>query len=66
MDFRNQKYTIQGVANLNVQEELKTRNLTKTDQLLHVLGVALVQTPGLKKGQKIFGTEGKNATQKEM
>ena len=42
------------------------RKITEIDQILHVFGVALVQAHGLKKGLKIFGTESKNAVQKEM
>jgi hypothetical protein len=34
--------------------------------MVHVLGVAMIQTHGLKKGLNLFGKEGKNALQKEM
>ena len=36
------------------------------DQLLHVLGVAMIQAHGLHKGIELFGQEARNAVQKEM
>ena len=42
------------------------RKFTETDQMVHVLGVALAEAHSLKKGLKLFGQEGKNAVQKEM
>ena len=43
------------------------RKFTEIDQMVHVLGVALVaEAHSLKKGLKLFGQEGKNAVQKEM
>ena len=52
--------------NLNVPEETRYRQFTETDQMLHVLGVAMVQAHGLHKDIKLFGQEARNAVQKEM
>ena len=42
------------------------KKFTETDQLLHILGVAIVQAHGLHKGIKLFGQEARNAVKKEM
>ena len=52
--------------NINVPEDANYRKFTETDQLLHVLGFAMIQAHGLHKGIKLFGQEARNATQKEM
>ena len=52
--------------NINVPEDTKYRKFTETNQLLHVLGVAMIQAHCLHKGIKLFGQETRNAVQKEM
>ena len=47
-------------------EDTKYKKFTETDQMLHVLGVAMVQAHGLHKGINLFGQEARNAVQKEM
>ena len=49
-DFRNKKYSVQGVANFNAKRDPKMRKFTEIDQILHVFDVALIQAHGLKKG----------------
>ena len=39
---------------------------TETDQLLHVLGVPMIQAHGLHKGIELFGQKARNTVQKEM
>ena len=58
------KYQYQGTVNLSIPEYVKYRKFTETDQMIHVLGVALVQTHGLHKGIKLFGQEGKTQCRK--
>ena len=36
--------------NINVPQDASYRKFTETDQLLHVLGVAMIQAHGLHKG----------------
>ena len=52
--------------NLNVPEDANYRKFTETDQILLILGVAMIQTHGLHKSIKLFGQEARNAVQKEM
>ena len=52
--------------NIYVPEEPQYRKFTKTDQVMHVLGVAMVQAHELHKQLKFFGQEGKNEVHKEM
>ena len=59
-------YQYQGTVNLNVPDDANYRKFIETDQILHVLGVAMIQTHGLHKGIKLFGQEARNAVQKEM
>ena len=47
------KYQYQETVNLNVPEDTKYRKFTETDQLLHVLGVDMIQAHGLHKGIKL-------------
>ena len=49
-----------------MSDDNKYRKFTKIDQIIHVLGVALVQIHGPHKDIKLFGQEGKTAVQKEM
>ena len=44
------KYQYQGTVNLNVPDDTNYRKFTETDQILHVLGVAMIQAHGLHKG----------------
>ena len=60
------KYQYQRTVNINVPQDANYRKFTVTDQLLHVLGVAMMQVHGLHKGIELFGQEARNAVQKEM
>ena len=64
--MQGNKYQYQGTVNINVPEDANYRKFTETDQLLHVLGVAMVQSHGLHRDIKLFGQEARNAVQKEM
>jgi phage terminase large subunit GpA-like protein len=63
---KGKTYQYQGTVNVNVPNEPICGHFTENDQMIHVLGVAMAQAHGLKKGLKLFGQEGKNAVQKEM
>ena len=60
------KYQSQGTVNLNVPDDTNYKKFTETDQLLHILGLAMIQAHGLHKVIKLFGQETRNAVQKEM
>ena len=50
--------------NPNVPDDAKYRKFTDSDQIVHVLGEALIQTHGLQKDIKLFGQEGKTQHKK--
>ena len=54
---RGNKCQYQETVNINVPEDANHRKFTETDQLLHVLEVAMIQAHGLHKGIKLFGQE---------
>ena len=49
---------------MHVPHDSNYRNFTETDQLLHVLGVAMIQAHGLHKDIKLFGREARNGLDK--
>ena len=53
------KYHETGTLHLNVSG-LSTMVISKQDTMMHVLGVAIIQTFSLKKGLKKFLTRGKS------
>ena len=57
-DGTNVRYnTVEGTANASILDG-PMRKFTEIDQLVHILGVTMIQTHGLEKGLKLFGKEG--------